>query len=45
MLGSVLQLVGLACLVAAGVMVSVPVALGAVGVAVLYVGLAADRGD
>ena len=44
MFGTVLQLVGLACLVTAGVLVSLPVALGAVGVLFVYLGLAADRG-
>lgn len=45
MAGTVLQLIGLAALITAGVLVSVPVALGAVGVVLLYLGLAAERGS
>jgi hypothetical protein len=44
MTGTVLQLAGLVALITAGVLVSVPVALGAVGVVLLYLGLASDRG-
>ncbi len=44
MFGSVLQILGLALLVAAGILVSVPATLGAAGVVALYLGLAADRG-
>ena len=44
MFASVLQLVGLALLFTAGVLVSVPCALGAAGVVALYLGLAAERG-
>ncbi len=44
MIGTVLQLSGLVLLFVAGLMLSVPAALGAAGVVALYVGLAADRG-
>jgi hypothetical protein len=44
MLGSILQIAGLALLVSAGILVSVPATLGAAGVVALYLGLAADRG-
>jgi len=44
MTGTVLQLIGLAALVTAGILISVPVALGAVGVVLLYLGLASERG-
>jgi hypothetical protein len=43
MFATVLQLVGLLLLLTAGILVSLPVALGAAGVACLYVGLAADK--
>ena len=45
MLATLLQLAGLTLLVTAGCLISLPVALGACGVAVLYVGMAADRGE
>jgi hypothetical protein len=45
MLATLLQIVGLVLLVTAGCLVSLPVALGAAGVVVLYVGVAADRGE
>lgn len=44
MIGTVLQLTGLGCLIAAGVLVSLPCTLGAVGVVAMYLGLAAERG-
>lgn len=44
MFGTILQLSGLALLFVAGLLVSVPAALGAAGVVALYIGLAADRG-
>lgn len=44
MFGTALQIFGLVCLIAAGVLVSLPCTLGAVGVTALYLGLAADRG-
>lgn len=44
MLGTALQLFGLAALIAAGVLVSLPCTLGAVGVVLMYLGLAAERG-
>ena len=42
-MGTVLQLVGLAGLILAGALTSIPALIGAVGVVAVFVGLAADR--
>jgi hypothetical protein len=43
MFATLLQVVGLALILVAGVLVSIPVAVAAVGVVAVYVGLAAER--
>ena len=44
MFATIVQIVGLLCLIAAGVMVSPAAIVAAFGVVCVFVGLAADRG-